>query len=77
MSTYRVTRADGSVVSPGDLIKDFRGHHDTFVSVSRPPAPLHGREAKITIRHGEGGTRGQFFEYYASVYGLAVVEVAA
>jgi hypothetical protein len=65
--TYVVTRGDGTVVSPGDTVVDFRGEKSTFVRVDRGPAPELGKDAKVEVTRD--GRRGW---YYARVFDLAV-----
>lgn len=60
---YMVVRPDGTEVTRGEQIKDFRGDPAVFERVSRPPTESSG--GKIQVR----GNRG---ECYPSLFRLEI-----
>lgn len=53
-SAYTVIEvATGRVLSPGDMVSDFRGSPGTFVGVDRGPQEHHGMP-KVAVRESDG-----------------------
>jgi hypothetical protein len=67
----------GEEVTPGEIIKDFRG--DDFVFWSATRAPEEGRTGKVCVIALDKykGTREGATEYYQSVFSLHVKKVPA
>lgn len=70
-ATYPTQGTEGGpleALAEGDTITDFRGTTWGFLKVTR--APEVGRQAKVRVSDGLGGTR----DFYASVFpGLEVI----
>ena len=63
-----VTRKDGTTVSRGSRVDDFRGFPWTFIEVAALPVP--GKSAKVRVMNDEGTER----VFYAEVFDLTVVQ---
>jgi hypothetical protein len=71
---YRVTDADGNVITRGSTVTDFRGDVATFDLVTR--GPEYNGTARVCVTWDDGKPSEYTQEYYANVFDLTVVTVA-
>ena len=73
MSKYVAVKLDGTTVTAGDTIMDFRGDNWDFVRATSPTRP--GKAGKVTVTRG-GSNMGER-EFYATVFDLIVKDVTS
>lgn len=72
---FIVTNASGDYVVSGDVVTSFRGERAEFLSATR--ARGNGKSGLVQVRWLDSPTgAGRQAEYYDSVFGLTVKEIA-